>query len=390
LEITRDQNNKEVNMQYRKLCGEDISILGFGAMRLPIIDGEAKKIDVEKAEEMLDYALAKGVNYIDTAYPYHGGESEKFVGNYLKKRGNRKDIFLATKLPAWLVKEEADFDKFFEEQLERLQTDYIDYYLLHSLNDASWKKLKKLNVLAWCEKKKQAGKIKYIGFSFHDQFKAFKKIVENYDKWDFCQIMYNYMDTRYQAGERGIRLAVKHNIDIIVMEPIRGGQLAKEPPTEIKKLWEKFSVKRSYADGALQWIWHHPEINLVLSGMTTIDHVKENITSAENAKAGMYNEKEMALFRKIRKVYFSRSPIRCTSCKYCEPCPQGVAISTCLGFYMMREIYDDHERPKNMYSFFIKDENKADKCIECGECETKCPQHIPIIASLKKAHELLG
>ncbi|MCF7794683.1 MAG: aldo/keto reductase [Candidatus Cloacimonetes bacterium] len=377
-------------MQFRKMCGEDISILGFGAMRLPILEKDTKKIDVDQAEKMLDYALEKGVNYIDTAYPYHGGESEKFVGNYLKKRGNRKDIFLATKLPAWHIKEEADFDKYFNEQLEKLQTDYFDFYLLHALNDKSWKNIKKLKVLDWCEKKKKEGKIKYIGFSFHDEFKVFKKIVEAWDKWDFCQIMYNYMDTKFQAGEKGIKLAVKNGIDLIVMEPIRGGQLAKEPPAEIKKLWDKFPTKRSYADGALQWIWHHKEINLVLSGMTEMQHVKENIESAENARAGMFSGKEMELFKKIRRTYLKRSPIRCTSCKYCEPCPQGVGISSILGAYMMYHIYDDPDRPKMIYNYFIKEENRADKCIACGECEPKCPQKVPIIKSLKKAHELLA
>lgn len=377
-------------MQYRKMCGEDISILGFGAMRLPILEKKSKKIDEKEAEAMLDYALEKGVNYIDTAYPYHGGESEKFIGNYLKKRNLRKKIFLATKLPAWLIKEEADFDRLFEEQLKKLQTDYIDFYLLHALNDKSWKKIKNLKVLDWCEKKKKEGKIKHVGFSFHDEFKVFKKIVESWDKWEFCQIMYNYMDTRYQAGERGIRLAVKNNIDLIVMEPIRGGQLAKDPPAEIKKLWDKFSVKRSYADGALQWIWHHSEINLVLSGMSMLQHVKENIESAENAKVGIFNDKEMELFKKIRRTFLKRSPIRCTSCKYCEPCPQGVAISACLGYYMQALIYDDKDQSKWLYNSFIREANRADKCVACGECEIKCPQKIPIIESLKKTHKLLG
>jgi hypothetical protein len=377
-------------MQYRKFCGKDVSILGFGAMRLPVLEKDSRKIDVVNAEEMLDYALAKGVNYIDTAYPYHGGESEKFVGNYLQKKQCRQDVFLATKLPSWLIKEQTDFDKYFFEQLEKLQTDYIDFYLLHALNDSSWEKLKNLKILEWCAEKKQEGKIRFIGFSFHDKFPVFKKIVNAYDKWDFCQIMYNYMDTRYQAGERGLRLAVKNKIDVIVMEPIRGGLLAKEPPAEIRKLWDNFSVKRSYADAALQWVWHHKDIPLVLSGMSNLQQVAENISSAENAKAGLFCEKEIQLFKKIRRAYLQRSPIRCTACKYCEPCPQSVAISSCLGFYMTSTIYDDAERQKMMYRNFIKEENRAEKCIGCGECEPKCPQKIPIIASLKKTHELLG
>jgi len=203
-------------------------------------------------------------------------------------------------------------------------------------------------------------------------------------------MMYNYMDTRYQAGTKGLRFALKNNIDIMVMEPIRGGQLAKEPPEEIKKLWNTFRVKRTYADGALQWVWNHKDISLVLSGMTTLQQIKENIESANNAKAGIFSEKELELFKKIRRTYLKRSPIRCTSCKYCEPCPQGVAISSCLGAYMMSKIYDDLERPKMIYNNFIKEENRADKCIECGECEPKCPQNIPIIESLKEAHKLIS
>ncbi|MBN1326815.1 MAG: aldo/keto reductase [Candidatus Cloacimonetes bacterium] len=377
-------------MQYRKFCGKDVSILGFGAMRLPVIDGDPKQIDVGQAEAMLDHALDHGINYIDTAYPYHGGESERFVGNYLQARGNRERIYLATKLPSWLIKEEADFDKFFEEQLEKLQTNFIDFYLIHSLNDKSWKSLKKLKVLEWCEKKKKEGKIKYLGFSFHDQYKVFKKIVTDYEKWDFCQIMYNYMDTRYQAGVRGLRLATENNIAVIIMEPLRGGQLAKEPPAEIKKIWEKFPVKRAYADGALQWLWHHSEIPLVLSGMSSLEQVMENISSAENAKAGLFTDKELDLFKMIRRTYLKRSPIRCTSCRYCEPCPQGVAISTCLGFYMMSVIYDDQPRASMFYNQFLKDENRADKCIKCGECEEKCPQGIEIIKWLMETHKSLN
>jgi hypothetical protein len=377
-------------MQYRKLCGHKVSVLGFGAMRLPIIDGDTKTIDVAKADEMLDYALAHGVNYIDTAYPYHGGESEKFIGKYLQKRGNRKDIFLATKLPPWFVNEKADMDKVLDEQMERLNTDYFDFYLLHALNAKSWEKLKEMNVLEWCEKKKREGRIKHIGFSFHDHFHVFKQIIQDYDKWEFCQIMYNYIDTKYQAGRKGLKLARKKKIDVIVMEPIRGGLLVKEPPLEIQKLWRKFSNRMTYADGALQWVWHHEEIPLALSGMTTLQQVQENIESADKARVNCFTNDEMHLFQKIRRTYHKRSPIRCTSCKYCEPCPQGVAISSCLGAYMQSNIYDDMERSVMMYNNFIKEENRADKCIECGECESKCPQKVPIIKSLKEAHKLLS
>jgi len=376
-------------MQYRKLCGEKVSILGFGMMRLPISDKNQKMIDVEKAEEMLDHAIEQGVNYIDTAQPYHGGESENFVGRYLTKRNLRDKIQLATKLPAWLIKEEEDFDKQFNEQLEKLQTDFIDFYLLHALNEKLWKNIKELGVLKWYEKKKAEGKIKHIGFSFHDSYPVFKKIVDDYNKWEFCQIQYNYMDTQYQAGERGFKYAVKKNIDVIIMEPLRGGQLAKDPPAEIERLWQKFPVKRSYADGALQWLWNKKDVPILLSGMTTMQHVKENIKSANRAKIEILSDKELNHFKKIRREYIKRSPFLCTACKYCEPCPHGVAISTVLGIYMMNVMYDDLKRSKMFYNFFVGEDNRADKCTECGECLAKCPQQIEIIKWLKESHKVL-
>ena len=376
-------------MQYRKLCGEKVSILGFGTMRFPILDKNQKMIDEEKAEKMLDYAIENGVNYLDTAQPYHGGESEKFVGNYLDKRGFRNKILLATKLPAWLIKEEADFDKYFNEQLEKLKTDHIDFYLLHALNAKSWQKIKDLGVLSWCEKKKIEGKIKHIGFSFHDSYSVFKKIVDAYDKWEFCQLQYNYMDLEFQAGEKGFKYAIKNNIEVIVMEPLRGGQLAKDPPPEIENLWQKFPVKRSYADGALQWIWNKKEVTILLSGMTLMQHVKENIESANKAKTGIFSYEELELFKTIRTAYLKRSPFFCTTCKYCEPCPHGVSISSILGMYMMNIMYDDLERSKMFYSVFLGEDNRADKCIKCGECEPKCPQQIEIIKWLKESHKVL-
>ena len=376
-------------MQYRKLCGEKVSILGFGTMRFPILNKNQKLIDEEKAEEMLDCAIKNGVNYLDTAQPYHGGESENFVGRYLKKRDLRDKIHLATKLPAWLIKEEVDFDKQFNQQLEKLQTDHIDFYLLHALNAKTWQNIYDLGVLDWCEKKKAEGKIKHIGFSFHDSYSVFKKIVDAYDKWEFCQLQYNYMDLEFQAGEKGFEYAIKNNIEVIVMEPLRGGQLAKDPPPEIENLWQKFPVKRSYADGALQWIWNKKEVTILLSGMTLMQHVKENIESANKAKTGIFSYEELALFETIRKAYLKRSPFFCTTCKYCEPCPHGVSISSILGMYMMNIMYDDLERSKMFYSVFLGEDNRADKCIKCGECEPKCPQQIEIIKWLKESHKVL-
>ncbi len=376
-------------MQYRKMgkSGARVPILGFGAMRLPVLDNDTKKIDKVKTTEMIMYGLEKGVTYLDTAYPYHGGESEKFLGELIEKKGIRTQLQLATKLPVWLINEKSDFDKYFNEQLSKLRTDYFDFYLLHALNEKSWAKVKKLGVLEWCEKKKAEGKIKYIGFSFHDQYKVFKKIIDAYDKWDFCQIQYNYMDTRYQAGRRGFEYAAEKGLGIIVMEPIRGGLLAKEPPAEIARLWEKFPVKRKYADAALQWVWDQKEVSIILSGMSELKHVEENIRSAEQASVGSLTEKELKIFARIRREYIKRSPIRCTSCKYCLPCPQGVAIPNILGIKMEYAMYDDLNRSRMIYNNFIKEENRADKCINCGACELKCPQNIKIMKWLRETHE---
>ncbi|MCF7858810.1 MAG: aldo/keto reductase [Candidatus Cloacimonetes bacterium] len=376
-------------MKYRKLCDEKVSILGFGAMRLPTKGDKTSEINIKQTEIMFDHALANGINYIDTAYPYHGGESENVVGNYLTRRHIRDDIFLASKLPSWLIKEKKDFDKYFNEQLDKLKTDHIDFYLLHSLNENTWQKIKGLGVLDWCEKKQAEGKIKHLGFSFHDQYPIFKKIIDSYDKWGFCQIQFNYMDIDFQAGQKGLEYAHKKGLDIIVMEPIRGGQLAKEPPLEIKKIWNQFPIKRSYADGALQWIWNRKDVSIVLSGMSELRHVKENIESANRSKVGSLKAEESDLYLQIRKIFLKRAPINCTSCKYCEPCPQGVAISSCLNFYMMSEIYDDKKRA-SMFYHFLKEEYRADKCIQCGECEPKCPQKIPIMRSLENTHKLLA
>ena len=376
-------------MKYRNLCGEKVSVLGFGAMRLPTKGKETKNIDTEQSEAMLDFALKHGVNYIDTAYPYHGGESENFVGEYLKKKNLRKDIFLATKLPMWKVKEKGDADKIFQEQLQKLKTDYFDFYLLHALGKKSWEKVKNFDILQFCEEQIKAGKIKHFGFSFHDKLPVFKKIIDDYDKWEFCQIQYNYMDVDIQAGRKGLDYAADKGLGIIVMEPLRGGQLCKEPPKEIKELWNKFSKKRSYPDAALQWVWNHENVQLVLSGMSTLEQVKENIITAEKSEVDSLSQNELDIFNKIRKVYKSRRPIGCTSCKYCEPCPEDIAISRILGFYENYKIYDDLERNQKFYNNFIKPENKADNCVKCGKCEEKCPQGINIMKWLEKAHNKL-
>ena len=267
-------------MQYRPFGKLDwkVSALGFGAMRLPILENDSSKIDEAEAIRMIRYAIDEGVNYIDTAYPYHGGASEPLVGRALQD-GYRERVRLATKLPIWLVESPADFDKFLNEQLTRLQTDHIDFYLLHGLNKTNWPKMQSLNVINWLEQARASGRIRHIGFSFHDSVDVFKQIVDGYDHWDFCQIQYNYMDIERQAGTEGLKYAAARGLGVIVMEPLLGGRLV-EPPEVVQEIWDSAPVKRTPANWALQWVWDQPEVPLILSGMSTMQQVEQNVASA--------------------------------------------------------------------------------------------------------------
>ncbi|AEF16245.1 NADP-dependent oxidoreductase domain protein [Thermoanaerobacterium xylanolyticum LX-11] len=369
-------------MQYREFgnTGVKVSALGFGAMRLPTIGGDNSKIDEEEAIKMIRYAIDNGVNYVDTAYPYHNGQSEIVVGKALKD-GYREKTYLATKLPSWLVNEKEDMDKYLNEQLKKLDVDYIDFYLLHALDKERWEKYKRLDVFSWMEKVKKEGKVKFIGFSFHDEYNVFKGIIDDYDKWDFCQIQYNYMDINNQAGLKGLKYAASKGLAVIVMEPIRGGKLAGDPPEAIKELWNSASVKRTPAEWALQWVWNHPEVSLVLSGMSTMEQVKQNIESASRSKANGLTENEVKLVDKVRETYERLSPVGCTACNYCMPCPNGVNIPKNFAVYNEAHMYNNYDEALRNYNNL--NEGKASSCIECGECETKCPQHLTIIDYLK-------
>ncbi len=380
-------------MKYRNFGNLDwkVSALGFGAMRLPLTRGKTVPFDpnVDKQESinMMRYAIDHGVNYLDTAYLYHSGVSEQVVGEALKD-GYREKVRLVTKMPSWAITSQSDMDRFLNKQLERLQTDYLDCYLLHSMNKDLWPKLRDLNVLAWAENNMAGGKFRHLGFSFHDHLNLFKEIVDAYDNWTLCQIQYNFMDTEFQAGTEGLHYAAEKGLAVVIMEPLRGGQLTKEPPPFVKKLWEGAGEKRSPADWALQWLWHQPEVSVVLSGMSTMQHVVENIVSANHSHVGLLNPHDLNLIEAVRDAYRKLCPVPCTGCSYCMPCPNNVDIPHAFTNYNDAVMYDDSRTARFLYR--QKANALADNCIECGECEEKCPQGIPIIEWLQKAHDFLG
>jgi predicted aldo/keto reductase-like oxidoreductase len=379
-------------MLYRKMkkAAPELSILGFGCMRLPLKDNGL--IDEDQAAMMLRYAIDNGVNYIDTAYPYHNGESEPVVGRALTG-GYREKVHLATKLPSWLIKSREDMDKYLDEQLARLRTDFIDFYLVHGLIRPFWENLSGLGVTDFLDDAIADGRIRYAGFSFHDNTTLFKEIVKGYD-WTFAQIQYNFMDEHFQAGTEGLNFAAKKGLGIVVMEPIRGGLLAKDL-AGISEIWQKAKVQRPPAEWALRWVWNHPEVTVVLSGMSTPEQVRQNVALAESGLPDSLTKKELALFGKVRKELEKRIIIPCTRCKYCMPCPHGVSIPECFEFYNQVHIYETGETTQHIYEmrlggFFDGTPHYASLCEECGECEEKCPQSLPIRENLKKVAAHFG
>lgn len=377
--------------------GVEVSALGFGCMRLPVIDNDTTRIDEEQATAMLRLAIDDGVNYVDTAFPYHGsnfekgGESEPFVGRALRD-GYREKVNLATKLPSWLMKTRDEMDRTLDMQLERLGTDHIDFYLIHTLCTSLWPVMKRLDYGAFLDSAIRDGRIRYAGFSFHDHLALFKEIVDDYP-WSFCQIQYNYLDETYQAGTEGLKYAAEKGLGVVIMEPLRGGHLATRLPDDAVEAFRATVPDRSPVDWALRWVWNHPEVSVVLSGMSTLDQVRDNLKIARNARANALSETELATIDAARKIIRDRTAVACTACNYCQPCEQGVAIPKIFALMNDYHLFDTEEArrvAKLMYGFHLSEEERANHCIQCGECESHCPQGLPIIEKLEEAHALLS
>ncbi len=380
-------------MQYRKFGKLDwkVSALGFGAMRLPTLGTDQSKIDEPEAIKMIRYAADNGVNYIDSAYMYHMGQSEVLVGKALKD-GYRQKMKVATKLPARMVEKAEDFDRILGEQIQKLDVGMIDFYLLHGLDKVGWTKVRDFGVLKWAEKQMSQGKIGRLGFSFHDTFDVFKEIVDAYDNWVLAQIQYNYMDEHEQAGRKGVEYAASKGMALVIMEPLRGGKLAKDPPpAPIAQVLKEAKRQMRAVEWAFDWLWNQPEISVTLSGMSAMEQVVENVKIADRFKPGMFKTEDLAVIKKIKAAYKSLSPIPCTICRYCQPCPNKVEIPRVFAIYNDAVMYDDMMGGKFMYNgpFGIPQDQRADQCKDCNECLEKCPQKIDIPTWLKKAHEAL-
>lgn len=355
------------------------SLLGYGTMRFPCLaNGE---IDEPRAEALLDHAIEKGVTYIDTAYPYHETKSEPFVGKVLKKYA--RDLFyLATKLPLWSIETLEDAKAMFENQLKRLQVEYIDFYLLHAMDLEKWEKALKLDILSYLIEEKEKGRIRYLGFSFHDEFEVFERILTYHD-WDFCQLQLNYMDLEIQAGMRGYMLAEKMGVPIIVMEPVKGGTLANLP-SDIAKMFQEANPKASIASWALRFVASFPNVKVVLSGMSDEEQLADNLQTFMDFQA--LDEKELEVIEHVAHAICSRMQNGCTGCEYCMPCPFGVQIPGNFKIWNDDAMYGNHVKAQDKY-LNLK-EGKADACKACGVCETKCPQHIHIREDLQKIKKL--
>jgi predicted aldo/keto reductase-like oxidoreductase len=379
-------------MQYRTVPknGDKLSALGFGTMRLPM---KGQTVDEERAIKQIRYAIDNGVNYVDTAIPYHGGESEKILGKALLD-GYREKVKVATKLPPFLLNKPEEMDKLLNMQLKNLQTKTIDYYLLHALDADGWKKLQDFGVLKFLEKAQADGKIVNPCFSFHGLSPTFKEIVDAYD-WVACLLQYNFLDEEQQAGTKGVRYAASQKLAVFVMEPLRGGMLAGPLPEEVKQIYETAKIQRSAAEWSLRWVWNHPEVTVVLSGMNEESQVAENIRTASTAFPNSLSADELAVMNKVATAYKHIMKVPCTGCGYCMPCPAGVNIPRNFSTYNQYYMFDDKDSACGTYAMVLlgalgHKPSDASLCIKCGKCLEHCPQHIDIPTELESVKNTLG
>ena len=374
-------------MQYRAdRYGNPISILGYGCMRFTLSGG---KVDVNKAEKEIMEAYRAGVNYYDTAYVYHG--SEAALGEILARNGIREKVNIATKLPHYLIKKPEGMEQYFSEELRRLKTDHVDYYLMHMLTDVkTWDRLVGLGILSWLEEKKRTGQIRQVGFSYHGNSDMFCKLLEVYD-WDFCQIQYNYLDENSQAGVTGLRRAAEKGLPVIIMEPLRGGRLTGGLPAAARHVLEHAEGGRTPAQWAFQWLWNQPEVTCVLSGMNSLEMVRENVATADAARADSLTEADLEIYRRVVAAINEKMKVGCTGCRYCMPCPRGVDIPGTFAAYN-RRASDGYWKALTEYFMITsacQDYTGPGNCIGCGKCEQHCPQHLPIRQELKNARKAL-
>ena len=382
-------------MLYNKLgkTNLEVSRLGFGTMRLPTTGSNDEIIESE-ASEMLTYGIENGINIIDTAYPYHSktldgsGESETFVGEFLKENNYREDILLSTKSPSWAIEKKEDFDFYLDEQLKKLQTDYIDIYLLHSLTVPDWEKVKGLDVLDFLDDCLTTGKVKHVGFSSHIEVDYLIEIIDEYPKWEVVMTQMNYLDEYYQSGVMGLDYLKETNIGSMIMEPLRGGRLVQNIPKEVQTLWDSADVKRTPVEWALQYLWNRDDVDCVLSGMTSPNQVKENIEIAN--KIDEISENDQELIREVARTYRTFLGNNCTRCGYCMPCPHGVDIINCLTEYNIAHMLNDPKASAMQYFSLIDDDSRADRCVQCMECIPFCTQMLDIPEELVKVHEYFG
>ncbi len=365
------------------------SLFGLGCMRFPsqILPDGSSTVDEAEAIRLIRYAVDHGVTYFDTGYNYHAGKSEVVLGKAMAN-GYRQRSLLATKLPMWEVKTAGDVPRIFAEQKARLQTDYIDFYLLHALNAESWQKARQFGVLEFLDDLKRSGQVRQLGFSFHDELPVFQEIIDSF-AWDMCQIQLNILDENYQAGLAGLAYAAERNIDVVVMEPLRGGALADRIPEDIKLVWQQAQVQRSPVEWAFRWLYNHSQVKVILSGISNLEQLQDNIRIFSAAKADSMSQAEQELVQQVQQLYRQKIKVGCTGCNYCMPCPFGVAIPDVFSLYNEAYLFADLPASQKAYQRLYNNKHAADQCTACGQCESLCPQNIQIIDQLAKAHQVL-